>query len=66
MALRSRLIMDPTEVLRIIDSMNDSDRCSGEDNGASYDDIIDFYTCQWCLSKMTNNVLITFIVCHFV
>ena len=65
-----------------------SDRCSGEDNSASDDDVItsmsehsmsevtvsdddtyrnhlDFYTCQWCLSKMSNNILIAFIFCHF-
>ena len=40
MALRSWLIMDPNEVLSIIDNISDSDRCSGEDNSASNDDII--------------------------
>ena len=40
MALRSRLIMDPNEVLGIIDNMSDSNRCSGEDDSANDDDVI--------------------------
>ena len=40
MVLRSRLIKDPNEVLGIIDNMSDSDRCSGEDDSASDNDII--------------------------
>ena len=32
--------MDQSEVLRIIDNMSDSDRCSGKDDSASDNDII--------------------------
>ena len=39
MALQSRLITDPNEVLGIINNISDSDVCSGEDDSAS-DDII--------------------------
>ena len=39
MALRSRLIMDPNEVLRIIDNIINSDRWSGKDNSACDNDI---------------------------
>ena len=40
MALQLRLIMDPSEVLRIIDNMSDSDRCSGDNDSTSDNDII--------------------------
>ena len=45
-------------------SMNDSEANVSEDN--TYRNRLDFYTCQWYLSKMANNVLILFIFCHFV
>ena len=44
-------------------SMSDSEATVSD--GDEYRKRLDFYTCQWCLSKMSNNVLITFIVCHF-
>ena len=40
MALRSRLITDPNEVLWIIEDMSDGYICSGENNSASDDDVI--------------------------
>ena len=83
------IAVDPNEIVRISENMCESDKCSGEDDSASDDDIIspiseqsmsdtevivsdedtyrnrlDVYICQWYLSKMSNNVLIIFIVCH--
>ena len=40
MALQSRLITDPREVLRIIDNMSYDDNLSNEDESASDDDTI--------------------------
>ena len=40
MALRSRLITDPREVLRIINNMSDDDNLSNEEDSASDDDTI--------------------------
>ena len=59
----------------------DSDRCFSEVDSAmmmyniahvivsdddTYRNHLDFYTCQQCLSKMSNNTLVAFIFCHFV
>ena len=40
MVLRSRIITDPKEVLRIIDNMSDSEKLSDDDDSNSDDDVI--------------------------
>jgi len=40
MALRSRIITYPNEVLRIIDNMTDSEKLSDDDNSNSDDNVI--------------------------
>ena len=45
MALRSRIITDPNEMLRIIDNMSDSKTLSDDDDSKSDDDVIST-TCE--------------------